>query len=170
VRVVTLTHGDTTMEKRHYEVIVPGVNGSFFYDIPVYDRIGVGDVNNNRLKEAAEKAVREAKLTTPRKNPQSIEVQVIRLEIQDGKLQRTPNKVRVQPPLAKMTKAEYDEEMAEVVKDLPEEFRQFVIGRSYEDGHSSGYEEVINYAVELTDALTPCVTAYTNRIWSRCHG
>jgi hypothetical protein len=116
---------------------------------------------SDKKKSLAEEAVREAGMTTKRKDPQTVKVTVFRMEIQKGKLVRlNAGTYEVQPPLERMTSEEYEVELAEILSPLPEEFRSFVSSKAYEVGHSAGYEEVINEARELAYNLNQAVVAF----------
>lgn len=70
---------------------------------------------------------------------------------------------QIQPWLEPMTEAEYAAEMEEILAELPEEFRSFVRGHAWSEGHSAGYE-VILIARDLVEVLSPAVANFTRRI------
>jgi hypothetical protein len=59
-----------------------------------------------------------------------------------------------------MTGEEFEAKQKEELKGLPEEFHSFVRMFAYEHGHSSGYDEVLNYVLELASELKPAVEKY----------
>jgi hypothetical protein len=108
-----------------------------------------------------EQAVRNAGLTTSRSNPIPVMVDLFQLVITDGKLVRQGmGKKEVMPPMAPMTKAEYEIKLNVIGDTLPMDCRNFVIHQAYDRGHSAGYEEILNIARDLTDDLLPCIRCY----------
>ena len=57
----------------------------------------------------------------------------------------------------------FEKRQDELLAQLPEEFRSYVSGRAWESGHSSGYQEVLNYLEDLIFHLTPAIEKYTLR-------
>lgn len=148
-------------ESRNYVVILPDGSESFHDVRWDADR----RFNEGKLHDMALTAIRQAKMTTPRKNPQAVTVQVARLEIKQGQVVRsglTP--LSVTPPAAPMTEVEFNEEMAEVTAELPEEFAAYVARKAWEDGHANGYEEVASIAGNMASELKPVVAKYTDRL------
>lgn len=106
-------------------------------------------------------AVRAYGIKTSRSEPVDIKVQLFRLEIVKGKIERKLSGVyRITPPLERMTQAEYDSEMADTLKYVPVEFHEYVHGEAYDRGHSSGMEECVNIASSIVDSLLPCIKNY----------
>lgn len=123
--------------------------------------------NNSRFdyEQAARDAVRKYELTTPRKNPQTVDVKVCGLSIKEGKLERSTGcTFKITPPLERMTEEEYTTEMKAILDTIPESFRSFVSIYSYEHGHSAGYEEIILIANNLVNALKPCIEEFHKSI------
>lgn len=119
----------------------------------------------SQARDVAEAAVRKAKLTTSRKNPVEVTVQVYQIAAKDGELtRRSIGEIVVMPTLERMTQEEYTEEMESILSDLPEEFRLFVSQQSWEEGHSAGYEEVVNYAQDYAYSLASAIKAYNQRM------
>jgi hypothetical protein len=119
---------------------------------------------NLNKKGLAEQLVRRLGLTTPRKDPQKLKVDVFRLDIVQGQLKRVPvGTYDVQPYLERMTDEEYADELKDILSDVPEEFWPFVKSQSWDRGHSSGNEEVISYARELVGELAPCIAAFEKK-------
>lgn len=114
------------------------------------------------LQSMAEQVVSyKAGITTPRNNPEPIVVGILRQYIANGQLaERKVADMIVTPPFERMTTTEYEVALAEALKPLPEEFHAFVRSQSWEHGHSSGYEEVMNYATEMISALEGPIKAY----------
>lgn len=116
-------------------------------------------------KSLCEQLVRRLGLKTARKDPKKIKVSVFRLEIVKGKLERRgAGNYDIDLPLERMTADEYNAEMEEELKDIPEEFRPYVSNESYDRGHSAGYEEVLGIAKEMIHNLRPCIENYRKRI------
>ena len=116
-------------------------------------------------KNLCQQLVRRLGLTTARKYPKKIKVFVFRLEIIKGKLERRGRQAYdIDLPLERMTADEYNADMEEELKDIPEEFRSYVSNESYDRGHSAGYEEVLSIAKEMIYNLKPCIENYRKRI------
>jgi hypothetical protein len=113
------------------------------------------------FRSAAETAVRDAGLTTPRNNPQQVTVKVFSQAVQKGKIHRVNcGDYLVMPTLEAMTEDEYNEELSDALRTLPDEFHPFVRSRAWNSGHSAGYEEVVLLAREIAAELCPCVKEY----------
>lgn len=134
----------------HYEEITPsGFRGFTSHD---YQRV-------------CENAVRAAGLTTPRLCPATVQVSLFSLEIAGGKLiRRAMGQFPTMPTCTRMTDVEYAAEMRETLATIPESFRSYVESKSYEDGHSSGYEEVIGIARCMVADLAPCIADYATSL------
>jgi hypothetical protein len=147
--------------KLDFVVVLPsGVESN--HEVLYYDD---GRRQNNSAQRAAEEAVRQAKLTTSRKEPQTVRVKVFALSIKLGTLVRSPaGTFDIMPPLERMTEDEYTDELNELLADLPDEFKNYVSQTAYEEGHSAGYEEVITCARNIVCNLKPAVDAYTKRL------
>jgi len=145
-------------EKRSYVVVFPDGHEHF----AEVQRFHPESFNP---KGICEDAVRQRKITTSRKNPQKVAVELFALEINQGQLKRRKvSNYEVMPYLDSMTADEYNEELQEAIDDLPPEFQEFVRSSSYDRGHSSGYEEVVNIAKEMAGDLLPYVQRYQKRI------
>lgn len=121
------------------------------------------------IKDAATKvadnAVRLHGLTTSRNDPKKIIVEVKKISINKGKLERSPyGKISVMPPIERLTQEEYEKELETLLAPLPDEFKSFVRNKSWSDGHSAGYEEVISIADDLVDSIMAPLKEYTNRL------
>lgn len=116
-------------------------------------------------KNICQDAVRSKKLTTSRKNPQTVAVELFAVEISGGQLNRRKvGNYEVMPSLERMNSEEYNEELAEAIEELPEEFQSYVSHAAWERGHSAGYEEVVNIAREMASDLLPHLQRYQKRI------
>jgi hypothetical protein len=118
-----------------------------------------------RNQAICEDAVRAKRLTTTRKNPQKVMVELFTVEANGGELRR--HKVgdyEVMPCLEPMNHEEYEEELTKAIEDLPPEFREYARQTSWERGHSAGYEEVVSIASGVTYDLLPHIQQYHNRI------
>jgi len=113
---------------------------------------------NPRWKKSIDQIVQDAfyksKIRTPRSKPQKIECVVSKLQIDGLQLVRIPLRtLMVTPPLEAMNEDEFQTALNEVLEDVPDGLKQFVRSKSWEDGHSSGYEEVVNCAINLASEL-----------------
>lgn len=116
-------------------------------------------------KRICEDAVRAKKITTSRKNPQKILVELQSVEIIRGEQKRrNVGTFEIMPLCPTMTQDEYNAEIAEAVSDLPLEFQEFVRGIAWDQGHSAGYEEVVSIAKDIAGDLKPYVESYQKRI------
>lgn len=60
----------------------------------------------------------------------------------------------------------YEERKSELLNKIPKEFHNFVSQYAWENGHSSGYDEVINIMSELICRLHPCIKEYEKSVLS----
>lgn len=119
---------------------------------------------DHELKELADSIIRRLKITTPRNNPEKVKVGVYKLEIDKGQLNRRLVKTfEIMPYRERMTQEEYDGELESILKQVPEDFRQYVRDQSWEDGHSAGLEEVISIAQDIVDKIDPCIEKFKKR-------
>jgi hypothetical protein len=63
-----------------------------------------------------------------------------------------------------MKSEEFYEKQAEVLKQLPIEFQSFAEMQAWDQGHSAGYEEVLNYVEGYVYDLMEPIAKYTERI------
>ena len=63
-----------------------------------------------------------------------------------------------------MIESEYVKRRDEVVGALPPEFREVVMKRAWDEGHSCGYEEVILVLKDLVDDLVGPLAVYRSRV------
>jgi len=109
--------------------------------------------------------INKSGLTTSRQNPQTIRVEIHKLTIKDGKLtQNFFTNIDIQPPLARMTVNEMNEEIIEMIKDIPQEFHFPLTSVAWDKGHSAGYEEVISELLYLISKFTPSIREYKKNI------
>lgn len=114
---------------------------------------------------AAELAVRKCVAARPRGSDRYVEAKVSEQKIVNGEISLGFYSIfHVPSPIERMTGEDYDREMKEIVSDLPIEFAEFVQSKSWEDGHSAGYEEVINIATSLAYEIKRAVDKYNARI------
>lgn len=149
-------------EKNSYVAILPDGTEHFFDG----RQPGFYCGGSSDRETVAEEAVRKAKLTTPRSNPQAVLVEVLQLNIRGGKLVRELKSIHsITPPLERITEAECQDELDNILKQLPPEFAEFVCCQAWEDGQSSGeYEDVVDIANTLSDGLNKAIMKYTTRI------
>lgn len=145
-------------KKSSYPYVVVFANGDeYFQEVQSNDA-------GSKLA-VCQNAVRDKKLTTSRKNPQKVAVELFALEINAGQLKRSKvGNFEVMPYLERMTQDEYNEALEEAVEDLPQEFQEYVRMIAWNQGHSSGYEEVVNIATDMAGELEKYVTRYQKRI------
>lgn len=150
------------MDKKQIVIVLPD-------ESEIFDEVTAFTRNNpdwyGQMHRAAERAVAKSGRTTDRYNPQPVRVQIFTLGISDGKLTRSGGFFRdITPPLRRMTEEEYRTEMDEILATLPEEFRSYVEGESWDSGHAAGNEEVVSYARSMSHALQEPIKKYTERI------
>ena len=136
---------------KHYIATFNGV------DDP-YDTNGTNSPVGKTLlvREAAENAVRKSGVKTKRSNPTAVNVAVSSLTIKNGQLQRNKlGDISVMPPLERMTQEEFGTEQDNLLKTMPVELHDFLRSYAWDQGHSSGYEEVINILEELVTRMKP---------------
>lgn len=95
----------------------------------------------------------------------TVAVKVLEHVIVDGKM--TTKYVftkTIQPYTRRLTQEEYENQLCQIVDELPEEFRGFVLKRAWDDGHSSGYESVLAIADEIAFELKEPIRLYAKRI------
>jgi hypothetical protein len=144
-------------EKRHFVVVLPG-GVKVFKDLEIRDERP--SYIQNDIRAMAQGVVCAAKLTTPRKNPQTIKVKVFEQTIQNGQMvEKFSNEFDIQPSLERMTASEYAEEYTAVVKDLPIPFKDFVADQ-VADRDPSCFEERIDVAIGITRAIADAIAKY----------
>jgi hypothetical protein len=105
-------------------------------------------------EELARELFHKEKLECPRKNPEKVTLVFERLDVNDGKLCRHQVKKMEYPlPLERMESEEYNEKMEEILDGFPDNIKSFIRSESWERGHSSGYEEVLQIADDLASKL-----------------
>lgn len=116
--------------------------------------------NIERAKKVAEDAVREAGITTSRKNPQTVQIEVRILRIELGQIKRgNPWVFDITPPLMSLTEDDFNAEMTEILSVLPPEFADFVRQKSFDEGYAM-YEKMLSIASTLTNELDPVIKKY----------
>ena len=115
-------------------------------------------------KGICQEAIILSDVTTSRRDPQEVRVELFRLKIEKGALVRTSlGKFDAMPKVAAMDQQDYNEAMDEAVSHLPDEFKAFVCSQAWDRGHSSGYEEVVNIAQDLAHDLGIAFDKYMTR-------
>lgn len=148
-------------EKRDYKFVLP--DGSEHFEEAVWNAACAN--NSSAVYDAIGRAVRKSGVKTTRKNPQPLCVKIYRLEIVDGKVKAHYNGTfNVTPPFIQLTEEEYNSELTELLKPLPSEFRSFVSSTAWNDGHSSGYEEVLSIAGSLVSDLKPAIDLFREKM------
>jgi hypothetical protein len=117
------------------------------------------------LEQFAQSTARKLGHKSPYGEDKSISVAIYKIEIKTGKLNRqlvTTKTITLdqEPP----TVEQFDEELANILEELPQAFRSYVSSKAWDDGHSSGYGEVLNYAREHVATLLPCILQYAKDV------
>ena len=105
----------------------------------------VPDSSRNSIKNKLFDVVKEHGFLSSRKNPKKISVSVESVYIKDGKLARKFYGIyEIQPPTAKMTSIEFNEERDLLLSDVPEQFKYlFSIIALDISSNSERYEDAI---------------------------
>ena len=121
------------------------------------------------IRGNVERIIRESKITTPRKNPKMLLVNVFSLCPKDGKLARKHHSnFEIYPPLSLMTPDEFKEEQDKLLKDIPKEFHGAFSGVAWDNGHSAGLEEVILVLSDLISNFKQSIEDYEKRLVEEC--
>lgn len=150
------------MKNRDYKMFVATIDGkeTHFEANPE-----ASEHSSESVKSMASRIVCEAGMTTPRRSPQTVRVRVESFGVKDGKMVRVLYRdYDIQPPLARMTDAEFKEEQDSTLSEVPSEFRPVLSSMAWDRGHSGGHEEVVNYLRELVAGLNPVIEAYGKRM------
>jgi len=116
-------------------------------------------------KTLAERAIHKAKITTSRINPKVFTVEVFKLAIMLGSVERIPlGSVDATPPFAPMTDEEYKDEMYRILSDVPKPFRPFIANHAWREGNNSGFEEMVHIASGLIGEILPAIKAFEKEI------
>ncbi len=117
------------------------------------------------FEESVRRAFATFKVTTPRTDPQKLTVKIYTLVINGLEIERRLTQtLPVQPPLERMTEAEYEAELRDLLEDVPFEFLSYVSSEAYDRGHSEGREQVIQIAQSMVYNLRPVIVDYTQRL------
>lgn len=63
-----------------------------------------------------------------------------------------------------ITEQEFDVAQAEILSEIPTEFRGNISYIAWEYGHSAGYQEVLYYLRDLVDSIKEPIKQYTKRL------
>jgi hypothetical protein len=97
-----------------------------------------------------------------------VEMDIYKLIVVNHKIQeKRLGKVKVYAKRKRLTLPKYEEEAEKVLKDIPVEFHEFLKQYAWEEGHSSGYEEVLSKLKDLQYQIVPCIRNYTKNIFSK---
>jgi len=141
---------------RHFEVVIEKFNKSIFIDI---------DESKDVIDVVKDKILYNNELRVDRGMDQTIRVQIYNLTYANGKPQKILEHASYMPVGVKpRTVDEYNSDLKKILETLPIEFRGYVSSSSYEEGHSSGYDEIINLAQSMAEDLNKAIDAYTLRI------
>lgn len=121
--------------------------------------------HSGELESFAKEAVSSFKLKTNRKAPKKIKVEIWNQSANNGKLtERQVTSFEIMPELPPMDKEEFAQEQERLLAAIPDEFHGFVSYRAWDQGHSSGYEEVLLYVTELVDELKGPIKEFEVRL------
>jgi len=116
--------------------------------------------HSSSVSKGAKELVSKLGLKTSRKERQKIIVTVAELTIVNGQVKRGPFQgVEVPLPIAQMTHEEFNQEITEVLKDLPLAFQPFV--RNHIVDHEYTYEVAIEKAQEMVAGLMPAINEFS---------
>mgnify|MGYP000899106363 FL=1 len=133
-------------------------------------RFGTYDFDR-RLIQALARIVREAGITTERKNPQKINVHVARL--------KAPTKpgddwetialglYQVMPPPQPMTKADFDAESRQLLLRIPPQLHAPFHQLAWDQRHAGGLEEVFNYLLDYVSVFEKPLAEYRRQLLDR---
>ncbi|MEI7942926.1 MAG: hypothetical protein WCH76_07180 [Candidatus Riflemargulisbacteria bacterium] len=85
----------------------------------------------------------------------------------DEGFQRTCLDFQVTP--RKMTNEGFINAEAQLLNQLPEEFRSYASSEAYDHGHSAGYEEIIGYLRGIVNGLREPIEKYKKRVIDSNH-
>jgi len=80
----------------------------------------------------------------------------------DEAKEKVCKKFKPYPP--RMTEEEFGKKQADLLQDIPEEFRGTISYMAYEHGHSAGYEEVIILIQDLVSNFEEPIQKFEKRI------
>lgn len=148
-------------EKTTYVLVLP--------DGREYFTEGVGLLNGADLTNHANEAVCHLKLKTSRSKAEKITFKTFRLVVEKGQQKRIASyDITVNLPLEAMNEQEYEQEMENLLADIPNEFREYIRSEAWDQGHANGYDECFGIATNLYYALKKVVDTYTARITNKC--
>lgn len=137
---------------RHFAIVLPD-GSEYFKDVP----------DSAITMNVCEEVVRKSPYQTSRRNPQSIKVIAIALEIKQGSLiRRLIGEYDIVPNIRCMTAAEYADEMHEILAAVPQEFRAFIEQNACDRGDTLPHK--VDHARYLADGLAPCIDRYKNNL------
>ena len=71
---------------------------------------------------------------------------------------------RFNPVPPRMTKEEFGKQQEELLKDIPEEFKGFVLYKAWEEDHAEGFENIICILSDLVSDLKDNIVMFEQRI------
>jgi hypothetical protein len=77
--------------------------------------------------------------------------------------------MRQQTEQEKKAADDFNKHQGQILEALPEEFHAFVRTYAWEQGHSSGYNEVLNIEENLIYHLTRAIEKYTMKLQREIH-
>jgi hypothetical protein len=147
------------MEKHHLIAVID--EKEYAEDVFSHPKVARG----HDIQSFAEKAA--CKLGYKSKYGENLQmnVPVYNLTIVNGKIQRALiSTTTVTLQQERPTEEQFEAELTQILNELPTAFRGFVSSKAWEYGHSSGYEEVLNYARDLVYDLKPCIHEFSKPI------
>ena len=106
---------------------------------------------SDSLEDLARTAVYKSGEKTPRKDPKSVDVQIVKYFVKDKKLITMVCRIiKIPLPLERMKSDEFNEAMDALLEEISDpKVCNLIRSQSYEMGHSSAYEEVLNIASDM---------------------
>jgi hypothetical protein len=139
-------------------------NGGLFGGESYFEAIpDVPESSIDSIKSKLYDVVKEHGFLSSRKNPKKISITVESIHIKDGKLERRPyGTYDIQPPMAKMTSIEFNEELSLSLRDIPKEFRHFFSIIVFSLEGTRGYKETIEELKDLIIIFKQGLNDYQN--------
>jgi len=127
--------------------------------------VNASDWSSDSVKGQVQSIINNSGLKTSRQNPQTIRVEIHKLTIKDGKLTKNFfTNIDIQPPIARMTTDEFQEEKKRILSEIPEVFHYAFNSLADGDVHGGGCEEVISALSGLSHYLTPCIAEFKKQM------
>lgn len=121
---------------------------------------------SDSVRGQVQSIINKSGLTTSRSHTaMPIRVEIHILTIKDGKLTRKLyTNLDIQPPLARMTTKEFQEEQKRILSEIPEMFHYAFTSIANDRANGGGMEEVISALNELSHYFQPCITEFKKQM------